>query len=348
MSPSGVTPLLLLPQNSSSVRNSRRKALSEIISHEGSIPPECAGQRLDQALARLLPDYSRSRIKQWIEAGQVTVNGRIPRPRDTVSAGDAWLVRAEVEASVTLAPQEIPLDIIFEDDAVLVVNKPPGLVVHPGAGNPDATLQNALLHHAPALVNIPRAGIVHRLDKDTSGLLVVAKTLVSHTALVSALAARDVKREYEAVCAGVMTAGGTIDEPIGRHPVDRKRMSIRERGGREAVTHYRVRERFRAHTHVGVQLETGRTHQIRVHLAHIRHPIVGDPVYGRRLALPKQPLPELVEALQGFRRQALHARRLGFEHPETGQMMQFEAPLPSDMEALLAALARDAKEAARA
>ncbi|HEX7029099.1 MAG TPA: RluA family pseudouridine synthase, partial [Gammaproteobacteria bacterium] len=209
-------------------------------------------------------------------------------------------------------------------------------------------LQNALLHHAPALVNVPRAGIVHRLDKETSGLLVIAKTLPAHTALVAALANRTVKREYEAVSGGVMTAGGTIDAPIGRHPVDRKRMAVRERGGREAVTHYRVIRRFRAHTHVAVTLETGRTHQIRVHLAHVRHAIVGDPVYGRRLALPKQPSPALVETLQAFRRQALHARRLSFAHPLDERALSFEAPLPADMQALLAALERDAAENADA
>ena len=230
---------------------------------------------------------------------------------------------------------------VHEDEALLVIDKPPGLVVHPGAGNPDATLQNALLHHCPALVNVPRAGIVHRLDKDTSGLLVIAKTLPAHTALVAALASRDVRREYEAVASGVMTAGGTVAAAIGRHPVDRKRMAVRERGGREAVTHYRVIRRFRAHTHVAVRLETGRTHQIRVHLAHVRHAIVGDPVYGRRPALPKQPTPYLVETLHAFRRQALHARRLGFVHPFEEREMLFEAPLPADMQALLAALEED-------
>lgn len=317
--------------------------MTEAIRREGEIPADCAGQRLDQALARLLPEFSRSRIKAWIESGRITLNNAVPRPRDTVHGGEPWVLQAELDQEVEPAPQPIPLDVVFEDEHVLVVNKPAGLVVHPGAGNPDATLQNALLHHAAALVNVPRAGIVHRLDKDTSGLLVIAKTLSAHTALVAALAERKVKREYEAIAAGVMTAGGTIDAPIGRHAVDRKRMAVRERGGREAVTHYRVIERFRAHTHVAVQLETGRTHQIRVHLAHIRHPIVGDPVYGRRLALPKQPSAELSDALRGFRRQALHARRLGFDHPVTGQALQFEAPLPADMARLLKALRRDAE-----
>ena len=317
--------------------------MSQNIQYNGTIPDDLAGCRLDQALARLLPDYSRSRIKTWIEEGHVLLAGARPRPRDIVNAGDRWSVDAVPEQEVALAPEDIPLGIVHEDDALLVINKPPGLVVHPGAGNPASTLQNALLHHCPALVNIPRAGIVHRLDKDTSGLLVVAKTLAAHTALVAALAERSVKREYEAVTAGVMTAGGKVDAPIGRHPVDRKRMAVRERGGREAVTHYRVIERYRAHTHVAVQLETGRTHQIRVHLAHVRHPIVGDPVYGRRMALPKNPVPELVETLRTFRRQALHARRLGFVHPFTDQPVSFEAPLPEDFQALLHALHADAR-----
>lgn len=311
--------------------------------HEGEMPAENAGQRVDQALAALLPQFSRSRIRQWIDAGRVTIDGRNPRPRDIVNGGERFRLEAVAEREVELAPQEIPLHIVFEDESLLVIDKPAGLVVHPGAGNPDATLQNALLHHCPALVNVPRAGIVHRLDKDTSGLLVVAKTLPAHTALVAALAERTVKREYEAVVNGVLTAGGTIDAAIGRHPVDRKRMSVREHGGREAVTHYRVKRRFRAHTHVVVQLETGRTHQIRVHFAHIRHPLVGDPVYGRRMLLPKNPSPELVERLRGFPRQALHARRLGLVHPLDGRALEFESPLPEDLRGLLDALALDAE-----
>lgn len=316
---------------------------SESDIHEGQVPFENAGQRVDQVLAALLPQFSRSRIKQWIEAGRVVVDGTAPRPRDIVNGGEHFRLVAEPERQVELAPQEIPLRVVFEDEALLVVDKPAGLVVHPGAGNPDATLQNALLHHCPALVNVPRAGIVHRLDKETSGLLVVAKSLPAHAALVAALAERRVKREYEAVATGVLTAGGTVDAPLGRHPVDRKRMSVREHGGREAVTHYRVIRRFRAHTHVRVQLETGRTHQIRVHFAHIRHPLVGDPVYGRRMLLPKEPLPQLVECLRGFTRQALHARRLGLAHPLSGAELAFESPLPDDMRALLDALACDAE-----
>jgi 23S rRNA pseudouridine1911/1915/1917 synthase len=312
-----------------------------IADHECLIPPELSGERLDQALARLLPDYSRERLKKWIRDGAVTLNERTPRPRDHVAGGDLVRLHAVLEAETPLRPEALPLDVVHEDAAVIVVNKPAGLVVHPGAGNPAGTLQNALLNHAPELVHLPRAGIVHRLDKDTSGLLVVARTLAAHTHLVAALAAREVKREYEAIVSGVMTAGGTIDAPIGRHRADRVRMAVRD-GGRPSVTHYRVIERFRAHTHAAVQLETGRTHQIRVHFAHIRYPLVGDPVYGRRLKLPPEPSEALVQVLHGFRRQALHARRLEFVHPESGDAVAFEAPLPADMQGLNEALREDA------
>ncbi len=310
------------------------------------MPASAAGQRLDKALAELLPQYSRARLQHWIEAGAIRVDGAQPRPRDKLRGGESITLALEAETRVEAAPQAIPLQVVHEDAALLVINKPPGLVVHPGAGNPAGTLLNALLHHAPELARLPRAGIVHRLDKDTSGLMVVARTLAAHTALVEALQARNVEREYEAVVNGVMTAGGRIDAAIGRHPQDRKRMAVRGSegsGARSAVTHYRVLERFRAHTHVRVQLETGRTHQIRVHLQHIRFPIVGDPVYGRRLALPRQATPELSAALRGLARQALHARRLALTHPATGAACDWEAPAPVDMQALLAALRADAK-----
>jgi 23S rRNA pseudouridine1911/1915/1917 synthase len=314
---------------------------------EARLPPEAAGRRLDQALAALFPGYSRTRLKAWIEAGEVRVDGAVLRPRDRLAGGETVLVDAQLQDEVPVVPQPIGLEIVHEDPALLVVNKPAGLVVHPGAGNPDRTLQNALLAHDPALSTLPRAGIVHRLDKDTSGLLVVARRLETHAALVRMLEAREVHREYEAVCYGVMTGGGTVDEPIGRHPVDRLRMSVRE-GGRESVTHYRVIARFRAHTHVRVILETGRTHQIRVHLAHVGYPIVGDATYGRRLAMPKGATPRLEAALRGFRRQALHAARLSFPHPRTGKPCAFEAPLPADMRELLVALREDAAVAAAA
>jgi 23S rRNA pseudouridine1911/1915/1917 synthase len=305
------------------------------------IPPEQAGQRLDQALASLVPDHSRSRLKAWIDAGEVLVDGIPRRPRDKVHGGETVVIAASLPDETPAAPQAIPLILVYEDRHVFVIDKPAGLVVHPGAGNPDRTLQNALLSLDPRLAKLPRAGIVHRLDKDTSGLLVVARTLPAHTALVRMLEERDIHREYEAVCRGVMTAGGTVDAPIDRHPTDRVRMAVRQ-GGRESVTHYRVIKRFAAHTHVRVQLETGRTHQIRVHLAHAGFPIVGDRVYGGRLTLPRGAGEELREALRHFPRQALHAAKLEFSHPVSGKPVSCVAQLPADMQELLRVLARDA------
>jgi len=308
------------------------------------VPPEHAGQRLDQSLAALLPEYSRTRIKDWIDSGQVLINGSKLRPKDRVVGGERVEVSAELPDAVAVAPQSIGLEIVHQDRYLLVINKPAGLVVHPGAGNAAGTLQNALLHFDPSLSVLPRAGIVHRLDKDTTGLLVVARTLEAHTALVRALEAREVSREYEAICVGVMTGGGTVDAPMDRHPTDRLRQAIRE-NGREAVTHYRVLHRYRGHTHVRVQLETGRTHQIRVHMAHIRYPLVGDRVYGGRAILPKGASTVLIDALRGFKRQALHAAKLAFEHPVTDKPVECEAPLPDDMRELLGILAADAREA---
>ena len=309
------------------------------------IPRDQAGQRLDQALAALLPDYSRSRLKGWIESGEVLVDGAARRPKDKVFGGEAVVVAASIPDEVPTEPHAIALDLAYQDKHVLIVNKPAGLVVHPGAGNPDWTLQNALLAFDPELNVLPRAGIVHRLDKDTSGLLIVARTLPAHTRLVRMLEERDIHREYEAICRGVMTAGGTVDAPIDRHPTDRVKMAIRQ-SGRDAVSHYRVIKRFRAHTHVRVQLETGRTHQIRVHLAHIDYPIVGDRVYGGRLALPKGASEALRAALREFPRQALHAARLQLEHPVTGKPLEAVAPLPADMAQLLQTLTADAAVAA--
>ncbi len=317
---------------------------SRYLEISATVPIEAAGQRLDQALAALLPDYSRSRLKSWIDSGEILVDGTTRRPRDKVSGGEAVRVRAELPQETRAEPQPLPLELVHEDRHVLVVNKPAGLVVHPGAGNPDRTLQNALLAHDPDLATLPRAGIVHRLDKDTSGLLIVARTLPAHTALVRMLGERNIHREYEAICRGVMTAGGTVDAPIDRHPVERVKMAVRE-GGRESVTHYRVIKRFRALTHVRVQLETGRTHQIRVHLAHAGYPIVGDRVYGGRLTLPKGASEELRTALREFPRQALHAARLRLAHPTTGRPLECLAPLPADMRQLLAVLAADAATA---
>ncbi|MGB5491506.1 MAG: 23S rRNA pseudouridine(1911/1915/1917) synthase RluD [Woeseiaceae bacterium] len=307
------------------------------------IPPELAGLRLDQALARMFPEYSRSRLKEWLLAGAITLDGGAKRPRDAVAGGEIVVLRPQADISVRAKPEPITLDVVFEDDALLVINKPAGLVVHPGAGNPAGTLMNGLLHHAPALELVPRAGIIHRIDKDTSGLLLVAKTVPAHTALVRLLADRDIARHYVAVCKGVLTGGGTINEPIARHPVDRKRMSVQQKG-KPAVTHYTVIERFRAFTYVSVKLESGRTHQIRVHFAHRRHPLVGDPVYGGRLALPAGATEDLIQFLRQFKRQALHAARLAFVHPVSDAALEFEVPPPDDFQALLGVLRKDAEQ----
>jgi 23S rRNA pseudouridine1911/1915/1917 synthase len=294
----------------------------------------------------MFPDYSRSRLSGWIKAGAVTLNGAAAAPRQLLRGGEKVLLEAELEAEVELAPEAIALDIVYEDDHLLVINKPAGLVVHPGAGNSAGTVLNALLHHDPALAMLPRGGIVHRLDKDTSGLMVVAKSLAAHTALVDMLSRHDVERQYEAVVVGTLVAGGTVDAPIGRHMGDRLRQAVRdEEDGKRAVTHYRLRERFRAHSLIQCSLETGRTHQIRVHLAHINHPLVGDPLYGGGLKLPKGASPELVAGLRGFRRQALHAERLAFEHPITHEPMSFSAERPADQQALIDALRADTAQA---
>jgi 23S rRNA pseudouridine1911/1915/1917 synthase len=317
---------------------------SKFQTHRLEFPPELAGRRLDQALATLLPQYSRTRIQRWIDEGAVRVNGLTPRARDVVVGGEAATVEARQADETAVAAEKLPLDIVHQDAALIIINKPPGVVVHPGAGNREHTLQNALLAHDPKLRRVPRAGLVHRIDKDTSGLLVVARTLEAHGALVAALAAHDIEREYLALCTGAMTGGGTVDEPIGRHRTQRIKMAVR-RDGRAAITHYRIEQRFRAHTLARVRLETGRTHQIRVHLAHVGYPIVGDPVYGGRRRIPAGATPQLIAALDGFRRQALHAARLEFVHPKSGKPVTFEAPLPPDFRQLLAALERDQAEA---
>lgn len=305
------------------------------------IPVELAGQRLDLALANLFPEYSRSRLKAWLLDRAISVDDRYPRPRDPVLGGEVVKLTAIAEPVSTARAERLDLDIVYEDDSLLIVNKPPGLVVHPGAGNPGGTLMNGLLHHAPALESVPRAGIIHRLDKDTSGLLLIGKTLEAHTELVRMLAMRDISRIYLAVCNGVLTGGGSIDAPIGRHRVDRKRMCVRD-DGKPAVTHYTVLERFAAHSSIRVRLETGRTHQIRVHFASRRHALVGDPVYGGRLALPAGAGDELVDVLRRFRRQALHAAELRLDHPLSHEPLRVEAALPEDMQSLLDALRKDA------
>ncbi len=305
------------------------------------VPQSLTGKRLDQALSQLFDQYSRARLKQWIQAGRVSVEQQQRKPKDKVYAGENIIVKVEAEVEVVWQAENIPLNIIFEDDEIIVINKPAGMVVHPAPGHSGGTLCNALLHHVPNAVNLPRAGVVHRLDKDTSGITVVAKTLSAHCYLVEQLQAREIAREYIALVQGEMTAGGTVDAAIGRHKVDRKRMAVRgdlDSGAKHAVTHYRIRQRYHAHTLLDVKLETGRTHQIRVHMAHIHYPIVGDPVYGGRVRIPKQSSDSVREALQQFKRQALHAYQLTLSHPATKEQMQWQAPLADDIQQLLTKL----------
>ena len=289
--------------------------------------------RLDRLLAQLFPNFSRSQLQLWIRSGNVKVNGEELRPRDQVGGGETIVIDAPDIQKTQWRAQPIGLDILFEDDDIMVINKPVGLVVHPGAGNPDGTLLNALLSHNPQLRSLPRAGIVHRLDKDTSGLLAISKTERARLRLIEQLSSRELQREYKTIVTGTMISGGSVDQPIGRHRVDRKRMAVVERG-KPAMSHYRIAERYRAHTLVNVKLESGRTHQIRVHMAYINFPVVGDPVYGGRLKLPKNCSDTLKKLLRGFHRQALHAGILGFNHPESGEYMKWQTDIPEDMSAL--------------
>ena len=315
--------------------------MKETIELAAEVPAELDGERLDQVAARLFPEYSRSRLQAWIRTGELQVGGEQRRPRDRVRRGDRLVVAAELVQEVGWQAQAIDLDIIYEDHSILVLNKPAGLVVHPAAGHADGTLVNALLAHAPELAQLPRAGIVHRLDMETSGIMVVARSLTAHHHLVAQLQARTVRREYCAVCIGAMTGGGTVDAPMGRHPRLRKKMAVLGNGGKTAITHYRVTRRFAHHTRITVNLETGRTHQIRVHMAHRHYPLVGDPLYGGRPRIPKGASGELIEALRSFPRQALHAQALGLIHPDSGQEMRFECPLPADLVGLLEILERE-------
>jgi len=305
------------------------------------IPPDLAGQRFDQILPGLFPGHSRSHLAGEVKAGRIRLDGREVPPRTRVLGGEVVDWQRSDAPVLGDRPEAIDLAIVFEDDHLLVLDKPAGLVVHPGAGNPAGTLLNALLYRDAKLAQVPRAGIVHRLDKDTSGLLVVARSLPAQTALVAMLAARDIHRRYVAVVNGVPVAGGTVDAPLDRHPTDRLRRAVQE-GGRPAITHYRVREKFRAHASLQCELESGRTHQIRVHMAHAGWPLVGDPLYGRGLKLPRGATPRLAEALRGFRRQALHAEHLAFAHPVTGEALAFDAEPPQDLRDLLDALREDA------
>ena len=298
------------------------------------IPASFRGLRLDNALSNMFPEYSRTRLQKWIRNGSVTVDGKSFRTRDIVFGGELVRLRIEMTDECQLKAEAIELDVIFEDRTILVVNKPAGLVVHPGAGNPSGTLANALLYHDPELAAIPRAGIVHRLDKDTSGLLVVAKHLQSHSSLVEQLQQRIMRRNYVALVYGKVVSGGTVSEPIGRHPVDRKKMAVIA-SGKKAVTHFRVRKRYGLCTLLDVQLETGRTHQIRVHMAHSKYPVVGDQVYGKRLKPTERAGHELITS---FPRQALHASYLEILHPDKAKKYQWSAPLPSDFRQLLDSL----------
>ncbi len=307
-----------------------------------SIPPEYAGQRLDQTLAGLLPDFSRSQIQKWIRSGNVLVDAALPRARDKVQGGEEVTVSVPREPAAAWEAQSIPLDVVFQDEHLLVINKPAGLVVHPAAGNWEGTLLNALLSFDPELGQLARAGIVHRLDKETSGLLVVARSERARRHLIDQLRERTLEREYLAVVCGVMVAGGTVDAPIGRHRVHRTRMAVNP-AGKAAVSHYRVEARYRAHSLLRIKLESGRTHQIRVHMAHLHFPILGDPVYGGRLHIPAASSESFAAALRGFRRQALHAARLGLIHPVSGKAMSWTSPLPADMQELVKALETDAK-----
>lgn len=299
-----------------------------------------SNQRFDQVANELFPDFSRSRLQTWIKSGLLTIDGRPGKSKQKLFGGETLQLCVDLEPEGEWVAEDIPIDIIYEDDTIMVVNKPVGLVVHPAAGNRTGTLLNGLLHHNPELINVPRAGIVHRLDKDTSGLMVVAKTLAAHTNLVTQLQARTVSREYEAVAVGVMTGGGRVAADIGRHPRQRTKMAVLDFGGKEAITHYRVLERFEYHTHVRLKLETGRTHQIRVHMAHIGYPLVGDSTYAGRFRIPKGASVELIEELRGFARQALHAAQLGLNHPLSGEYIQWSVDLPEDMVHLLSEVAQ--------
>lgn len=314
--------------------------MSTKISLQAIVPETLSGKRLDQAAALLFPDYSRGRIQSWIKEGTLLVNNAVLRSKDKTYEGDVLSLDTELVEEEAWGAEPKELDIVYEDDDVIVLNKAIDTVVHPAAGNRSGTLLNGLLHYCPSLKEIPRAGIVHRLDKDTSGLMVVAKTLQAHRVLVKQLQKREVNREYEAVVVGVMTGGGTVDLPLGRHPINRQKRAVLA-NGKDSVTHYRVLNRYRAHTHILVKLETGRTHQIRVHMSHMRYPLVGDQLYGGRLQIPKACSGALAKELKLYKQQALHARRLGFLHPRTGEECLWECELPPQMQSLLSVLAED-------
>ena len=304
---------------------------------EARIPIQSHGMRLDQVVAELFPDYSRNRLATWIKQGRLTVDGKTMKPRDKALASAHVVLEVADEPVIDWQPQTIPLDVIFEDEHILVVNKPAGMVVHPAAGHADGTLVNALLGYAPELETLPRGGIVHRLDKETSGIMFVARSALAHKSLVAQLSERTVSRTYCAVCTGALTGGGKIDAPIDRHPTARTKMAV-VADGKPAVTHYRIAHRFKHYTQLQVNLETGRTHQIRVHMAHRKWPLIGDPVYAGRQRIPAGASEALITALRNFPRQALHAQALEFEHPATGDWMEFETELPDDLVEILEVL----------
>jgi 23S rRNA pseudouridine1911/1915/1917 synthase len=328
-------------QNSNILGTAQRlKKVSTKIQQKIIIPDEFAGMRLDQALAKLMPDYSRTQIQDWIKKQEISLDGQPPRNKYHVIGGENIVIDANLKEQQHFEAEAIELNIVYEDDSLLVINKPAGMVVHPAAGNMSHTLLNALLHHAPALNELPRAGIIHRLDKDTTGLLVIAKTQQAYIKLSHQMKARTIKRIYQAIVNGIFTSGGKVDAPIGRHALQRKRMAVTDTG-KPALTHYRVMERYRAHTRLKVQLETGRTHQIRVHMAHIHHALLGDGVYGGRLKLPKGATTPLIDMLRTYKRQALHAFELSLIHPVTQEEMTWRAPLPDDMKELIECLRTD-------
>lgn len=314
--------------------------MGEVIKQSVMVPDDQEGRRFDQIAAACFPEFSRARLQSWIRDGLLVVDGETRKPKEKLYGGEKLFLSVEVQPEGQWEAENILLDVVYEDNDIIVINKPAGLVVHPAEGNYTGTLLNALLYHYPDNVALPRAGIVHRLDKDTTGLMVVVRSLAAHADLVAQLQGRTLHREYEAVVRGVMTGGAVVDAPIGRHPKNRLKMAV-VRGGKPSVTHYRVLKRYRAHTHVRLNLQTGRTHQIRVHMSHQHFPLVGDDLYGGGLKLPKSCTVELREVLRAFRRQALHARQLGLIHPVTGAYMEWEVPLPDDFQMLLDGLAEN-------
>jgi 23S rRNA pseudouridine1911/1915/1917 synthase len=318
--------------------------MSEAKQYTAFVPEDFLGYRFDAAASELFPEFSRSRLQIWIKSGALTLNGRQAKAKDKLLGGEELLLLAEQEEQGEWEAEAMDLNIVYEDDDILVINKPTNMVVHPAAGNRTGTLLNGLLYYCPDLINIPRAGIVHRLDKNTTGLMVVAKTLQAHADLVEQLQERTVSREYEAIASGVMTGGGVVEAAIGRHPKQRQKMAVVETGGKEAITHYRVAQRFASHTHIRLKLETGRTHQIRVHMSHIGYPLVGDTAYGGRFKIPKNTSEDLLDAIRDFGRQALHAKCLGLIHPVAREYMEWDSELPDDIQNLLLVLANNDNE----